>query len=254
MKKEVSEAAWKSAFGAVPYIGSLLNEIVFDYRSRVKQNRLNEFVALLRDEFSKYNQEVIDFKKMESEEFGDLFESILKRVIQTSSKDKLERFKKVLVDHMTVERVTDYTETFLDLVARLSEVQISILSRHSKLKKAGIRELFREKEKLEAEPLKLKVKDENALRAAGINDSGDSHYQMSQIKFRITDIQAKINENNRSRKHTTYNITEGEYVFLVQDLYSKGLLMDSVGSFDVKPFEYMYITEFGEKFLHFINE
>jgi hypothetical protein len=77
---------------------------------------------------------------------------------------------------------------------------------------------------------------------------------MSQIKFRITDIQAKINENNRSRKHTTYNITEGEYVFLVQDLYSKGLLMDSVGSFDVKPFEYMYITEFGEKFLHFINE
>jgi hypothetical protein len=237
-------------------VGSFLNEIVFDYRSRVKQNRLNEFIDLLSEEFSKRSQDEVDFKKMESDEFGDLFESILKRVIQTSSKDKLERFKKVLVDHMTIERVTDYTETFLDLVARLSEVQISILSRHSKLKKAGIRELFREKEKLEAElePLKLKVKDENTLRAAGIHDSGDSQYQMSQIKFRITDIQAKINENNRSRKHTTYNITEGEYVFLVQDLYSKGLLMDSVGSFDVKPFEYMYITEFGEKFLHFINE
>jgi lipoate-protein ligase A len=57
-------------------VGSFLNEIVFDYRSRVKQNRLNEFIDLLSEEFSKRSHDEVDFKKMESDEFGDLFESI----------------------------------------------------------------------------------------------------------------------------------------------------------------------------------
>ena len=76
MKKEIAEATLKSIFGAVPYVGSFLNEIVFDYRSRVKQNRLNEFIDLLSEEFSKRSHDEVDFKKMESDEFGDLFESI----------------------------------------------------------------------------------------------------------------------------------------------------------------------------------
>lgn len=50
LKDEYSLAALKGLIGAIPYAGTLLNEILFEARSRVKQERVNLFII----EFSEY--------------------------------------------------------------------------------------------------------------------------------------------------------------------------------------------------------
>jgi len=40
-KIEIIKSTFKSLIGAIPYVGQAINEAIFDYRSRIKQNRIN---------------------------------------------------------------------------------------------------------------------------------------------------------------------------------------------------------------------
>ena len=50
-----------------------------------------------------------------------------------------------------------------------------------------------------------------------------------------------------------YGISKAEFLYYKQSLASKALLIDwGVGALDVRPFEIMNITRFGEDFINFI--
>ena len=53
----------------------------------------------------------VDQKYLKNEEFGDIFESILRRVVNTASKEKAQRFKKILLNEMKYTYESDFKET-----------------------------------------------------------------------------------------------------------------------------------------------
>src|SRR5258708_25200147 len=133
MKKDVLQETTvslvKSVFGAVPFVGGVLNEIAFDYRSRLKQNRLNKFIELLSDFFVQNPN--IDPQNLKTEEFSDLFESVVRRALQTKSVEKHKRFRDVLAQQVLhPEKETDSAEIYLDLISTLDEMAMFILSEH----------------------------------------------------------------------------------------------------------------------------
>lgn len=138
MKKEVvvetvveaGISALKVAIDAIPYVGTALNEAIFECRGRIKQSRINNFVI----ELGKYiegNNENIDVNYVKSEQFGDILESIFKEVIRTGVQDKIDRFKKILVKQMNPSNYNEFTDTFLDIVAKINEKEIQILDYYS---------------------------------------------------------------------------------------------------------------------------
>jgi hypothetical protein len=117
----------RSAFAAVPYVGGLLNEVAFDHRARTKQRRMEEFVAGLSAEISLVRQDAIDMAYLRSDNFGDLLEATLRRVVTTGGTEKRERLRRVLVRQMQAPIPSDYQDLFLDLISAVTEKEIEIL-------------------------------------------------------------------------------------------------------------------------------
>jgi hypothetical protein len=221
--KEVGISVVKGLIGAVPYAGTALNEVLFESRGRIKQKRINTFIEHLSSYMSSFNEKDIDFEHIKSEEFGDIFESILKRVAYNRSIEKLHRFKKILANQIISPKQTVFTETFLDLVQRLEEAQIQILDHYKKINKG---EIEREKE----------------ITERGTVDGGTWGGE-EDVKG-PSDLDAKY-----------FHLDETSYKFFVQDLISKSLLFDdSINRIDSRPFEVLQISQFGMEFLNFLDE
>ncbi|MGW8825316.1 hypothetical protein ACWGNU_24650 [Paenibacillus lautus] len=208
----------KGAIGAIPYVGTLLNEIFFENRGRLKQERVNRFIEELKIYISKeVNQNQFDFDYIKSEQFSDLFESIIFRISQNRSEEKLHRLKKVLVNQMTSPYETDYTETFLDIASKINEKQIEILNTHRKAEYG-------------------QIKNEDKLLDRGILDANHTV------------------EVSNFRDNEYYKLEKAQYMFYVQDLVSKSLLLDdSINRLSTRPYTILKITAFGIEFLRFIE-
>ena len=213
--KHAAVSAKNVLFSSIPICGTILDEVLFEYRSRVKQERLNRFVEELEKYLRSIHSGDIDREHLESEEFGDIFESILRRVVHTASEEKMHRFKKILLNEMAHTYTSDFKETFLDIVSRINEDQILILNH------------FREVQDRESE---------------GNSDQ------------RVVDGEgAKVSLKNKAN---LLGFDEAEYLFYVQDLISKSLLLDkAIALFggEIKPYTNLRITPFGEEFLKFIE-
>lgn len=215
--QEVGISVVKGAIGAIPLVGTALNEVVFECRGRIKQGRVNRFIA----ELTKYMQEVtenqINYPHIKSEEFSDIFESILKRIVYNKSEEKMHRFKNILIKNMMVISNSDYSETFLDIVSKINEKQIEIL------------DIYR---KIECKEL---ISDDNLKERHVI----DGNFVEKLSKY-------------RSFKY--YDLAQSTYNFYVQDLISKSLLVDDgMGRVGSGPFDILKVTEFGIEFLKFIE-
>jgi hypothetical protein len=107
--------------------------------------------------------------------------------------------------------------------------------------------MFRLNDKLEHQPELL-----NEGQASSYHDHTRT---ILSIDGQLKAIEALIRRDGDIRKADYYGLENGDYLFLVQDLYAKGLLIDlGLGTFDTKPFDTMAITVFGLGFLKFIIE
>ena len=128
-KKEIIVSTVKSLFGAVPYGGTALNELFFEYNGRIKQKRLNRFIEILAENFTEDSE--INIDNIKTEDFNDLFEAVLKRVVQTKSELKLNRFKDILIKELnSPTKETELIDVYLDLITTLSEEELVILFHH----------------------------------------------------------------------------------------------------------------------------
>jgi len=197
---EIGESVVKGMFGAVPFAGTALNEAIFDGRSRIKQNRLLNFIKEFSEYLSKFNEEDIDQVYIKSEDFSDIFESIIRRVITFGSKEKLHKFKSILANQVVNSYHTDHAETFLDILSRINEEQIQILDTYRQIKNGDINQ-------------DEELSDRNVI---------DANFEK-----RVSEI--------RSAKY--FNLDENIYLFYLQDLFSKGLLFDDgINKMDLGPF------------------
>lgn len=253
----LKESALKVVFSQVPFAGQLLSEIFFDYRSRIKQERLNLFL----ENFIKYLtvnslSEKAD-SLLSSEDFGDLFESVIRRLVQTNIKERVQLFQNVLTNYIQQPNKNEYQDIFLDIIDRINASQIRVLEAHANINE-DIRKLLEQREYFTSEINRLnnEMKAENRMMENGGPDF--RYYEITKeimgISQHLKTVGQGIDSDEKVRNPDFYGISQGEYLFLIQDLFAKGLLMDiGSGTFDTKPFEKMKITEFGKAFLEFIR-
>ena len=214
-----------SAFGEalvsrVPGGVGLLADAFIRYRNLIKQERVCGILEELKKDVESTDPHEFDQEYLRSEEFSDILESILWRVVNTASEEKVHRFKMILLNEMKHTYESDFKETFLDIAFRINEDQILILDH------------FRE----------IRNSESESSSERGIIQSEDAGGEGARASL--------------NRERDLLGFDESKYLFYVQDLVSKSLLYDeNILLFDGggKPYTNLKITPFGEEFLRFIE-
>ncbi len=249
-KKELINSAAKSVFSLIPYAGTAITELVFEYNGRIKQNRLNKFVEILSESFLENSD--LKLENIQTENFNDLFEAIIKRVFTTKSELKLKRFKDILIRELkTPTEQTEFIDIYLDLITNLSEEELIILFEHRHFDKTFAKEIARRDEVRD----QLNTAIENRKRETIIIGQSKYTNQILVLENERKEIREKHEKLERFRKFENYGLSEEKYQFYIQRLYSQGLLIDSgIGRIGMEPFHMMSITEFGIEFINFIKK
>ena len=247
--KEIIISSAKSIFGVIPFGGAALDELIFEYNGRIKQNRLNRFVEILAENFNENTE--INLDNIKTEDFNDLFESVLRRVVQTKSERKLVRFKDILIKELNSPTAeSEVIDHYLDLISSLTEEELTILYNHRHFTEEfeeHIDELNRHKDNLTS--LQEQLKKQTLV-------IGESEYQKPYDQLKITYAKKKefVKSFNKFKKAEFYQLDAKNFVFYKQRLFSKGLLIDNgMNRIGGVPFGNMTITEFGLEFIEFIR-
>lgn len=248
-KKEIVASTFKTIFGVIPYGGAALDELFFEYNGRIKQNRLNRFVEILAEHFT--NDSNIILENIKTEDFNDLFESVLRRVVQTKSELKLLRFKDILIKELnSPSENVELIDHYLDLISNLTEEEIKILHNHR---------FFTSKYEEEIDEMNLLKNNLTSLEQQLKNETiiiNESKFKKphDEVKIKYEYKRDYILSFSKYRKADFYHLNENKFMFYKQRLFSKGLLidnpMDRIGNI---PFAHMGITEFGIEFIDFIK-
>jgi len=247
--KEILNSFAKSTFSLIPYAGTALTELVFEYNGRLKQNRLNKFVEILAEGFT--NNSEINLDNIKTENFNDLFEAVIKRVFTTKSELKLKRFRDILIKELiNPTNESEVKDIYLDLITNLSEEELYILYEHRHFNKIYDAELT-EKDEIRD---KLNLAKENKKKETIVIGESKFSQSIKTLEAELALINNKHDKFKPLRNSTHYNITEDKFLFYKQRLYSQALLIDSgIGGIGTKAFERMSITEFGIEFINFIK-
>lgn len=248
-KKEILVSTLKSIFGAVPFGGTALNELFFEYNGQLKQKRLNHFVEILSENFTE--ESGIKLENIKTEDFNDLFESILQRVVRTKSELKLQRFKNILIKQLiSPSEHSELNDHYLELISTLTEEEITILHNHRHFTleyEEKINDMNRHKSNLGA--IEKQLKNESLV-------IGQSKFQEPFEQLTVTYNKSKEYIDSLSKYKTAeyYKLSENVFMFYKQRLFSKSLLIDDrMKRVDNLPFSHMGITEFGIEFIDFIK-
>ena len=128
--KESTEVVVRGLVGAIPYVGTLLNEAIFEGRARLKQERLKKFVEDLADSLQNLESDKIDVAYIQSAEFVDFLEDVLIRAAKTRAEEKRKKLAAVLAGRLQNAEGTPFDDRFLDLLIALSDIQVRILAEH----------------------------------------------------------------------------------------------------------------------------
>lgn len=218
----------KAGISVIPFAGGAINEALFEIRGRIAQRRINDFV----ESFLIYLNELginLDEDTITSDEFNDIYVSIIRRVADIKSEHKLRIFKEILVANGLSIYESDFKETFLDLVTKLDFLEVEILRLFENTGRSG--------------SMDIGEGDDGTI----ITLTSASH------KEKIIDkIKKELPQLSTIDAH-------GKYEFYICDLISKALLVDmkTVGTtfkdIGKDGLTVLYITDFGKEFLKFIR-
>lgn len=169
-----TESLIRGLVGGIPGVGTVLNEVIFDLRARLKQERLKKFVQELAGILRTLEADKVDTAYIRSEDFVDFLEDVLIRASRTRADEKRKKLAAVLAGRCQRAERTPFDDRFLDLLLSLSDLQVRILSEHLRAAQE------REKSKKDAS-------DGNSKhRQPGCYDLSDSEY-----RFLVQDLISK---------------------------------------------------------------
>ena len=240
-KSEVLKTAVKGIFGMIPYIGTTLDEVIFEHRSRIKQARLNKFIEQLNNYFevNSDGKYYIDHDSLKTEEFSDIFEKILYSVSKTSANHKIDIFKNILIKRIEAKNVAVNLEgKYIDITNSISEIQFEILNQYALLTDDDLHI-----------PVKLeKYKYQNN----SINFPGYTAEDQRKRRRLLYERWKSIEDPNDSK---TYSIDPEDFLINVTDLISKGLLFDYINKNEpIEQNEYFGISILGRKYIEYVVE
>lgn len=256
--KEYGIATIKGALGAVPFVGTFLNEVTFDARSRVKQYRVNSFI----EEFGKYIEdqgvEKISADNLDPEKVGDILEEVIISVTKTSAEHKRNVFKKILLKQFSEKGgEVDETLRFIKITNEITFLQLEILKVFHGLSDNLIRYKLHIL-KLEEELKEIEINKTNALQkfkrtSKTVQKLLDREIAIDKLLRRKKNALQKGDKNPNS--HKTFGVHRDIYIVEVQDLIAKGLLFDFVVQTDlIDPNVLFGITKLGRRYLQYVLE
>jgi len=141
--REYQFGVLKGLIGAIPYIGTMVNEVLFETPNRIQQSRINNTVDILEDKLEKFNTNSIFMDYLKSDDFFDFTRSLFSATLKMKSEEK----RKMLVN-IYLNSIKEYADfelsrkrLFLNFITELSIIQIIILKyiehNESKLEEIG---------------------------------------------------------------------------------------------------------------------
>mgnify|MGYP005757804303 CR=1 FL=1 len=127
--KELLISSVKSAFGLMPLIGTALDQVFFEYGSRIKAARLERFIYHLSSQVQLLDETKLDQEYLQSEDFYDITQSILDKALKNKSSIKHQMLAQILLDSIkhTLSSDESLTEVFINYVDSLKPIQIKML-------------------------------------------------------------------------------------------------------------------------------
>lgn len=244
-KKALLNSLISASIGLVPGGGFIVEG--FNYYGKVKQERLNLFLEKFKEYLESCSENEISEEFFKSEDFQGLFELIIKKVAEAKSESRRETFRKILINSIEAKKVSDFSETFLNLTSQLQEKQIEILNIYHDT----IVEYNRmSKEIYEFNEQNTELLNRNAVDIAkGI--SIDTRQVVETRNKMLEERKIKVRSLNN---HDCFDMGKFEFEFYLQDLASKCLLRDvrgdGMGDNDSPNYG---VTLLGENYLNFLK-
>lgn len=150
-KREIAVGIVRGAVGAIPFAGGMLNEVLFDIRGRIKQQRFTEFVDELSVRLNTLEENAIDENLIRSEEFGDILENILKEITKKKMHQNLSILAAITVSSMEDARVLEnpLVNTFIDAIADLTPAELAVIQKLRPFNKANQEKVLKGEKELE---------------------------------------------------------------------------------------------------------
>ena len=126
---QISDTVQRITFSLIPVIGSVIKESLIDHWARKDQSRINSLVGELENQVKSINNNLIDKKYLESDDFYDFIVSALNNARKTSLQDKHLAYAKLLRQVITKKSRFEYDEEslFLKYISELTPQHISLL-------------------------------------------------------------------------------------------------------------------------------
>ena len=247
------ESLLRSAISSVPYVGTLLNEILFEYRSRVKQDRLNAFIEQLETEIRGRGE--IGPQEM-TPALSDFVETVLARAMKVNTIEKRDRLASILIGRIVNYTPVDFEEQFIALVCELTEKQFEILSMHFRFNEV-VPLLYREMRDLDNEIASLY---QRIGSRTGSSRSTVSNEEVNSIRLEIRQLVERKNNAMRrmpfsstKRSAAFYLVDQAGYASLIYDMIGRGLMHDvglEMGGY--QKLEVLEVTSYGRKFVEYV--
>jgi hypothetical protein len=224
-------AIFNSLVGAIPVVGPAIQEGLVDYWGRVKQERINLFLEGLKGYFESLNNSEIDPEFLRSEDFAQFFELVIKKVSETKSEAKHEYFRNILKNNLRTRSISDFSETFLNIIGQLHVQQIEILANHIHVDEEYYeqdRQIYDIKRKVD--DLREKLRQENELNEKGKANNSTAVQTELDKWFRLLN-EKTLRHDSITQEFKKFNadfeyITKPTFNFYIHDLASKSLLVD----------------------------
>lgn len=120
----------KASISAIPFVGSAINELLFELPNRIQQNRINETVRILEQKFKALNDSAISKKYLASSDFFDFTRNLFEESLKIESHEKRQMLSDIYTS--AIETSEDFEEgrcrLFMRFVSDFHLEQIRILS------------------------------------------------------------------------------------------------------------------------------
>lgn len=211
--REVVISIVKSSIGAIPWIGQVLNEALFECRARIQQERLNKFFTEVAADVSRLGEDKLDKEYLSTEEFSDYIESISRRVAENQNDGKRKQYRNVLMSAICGKRPPDLSSVFLSILNEITDMELSLFSK-----------IYATSKDLPpvAKPIEENIDDVRICQFT---------------KERILEM----------------GFEQSDFLVMIQSMIRKGILYDDgAGRFDTVPYEIIRISELGLRFYKYL--
>ncbi|MFI5252489.1 MAG: hypothetical protein ACHQQQ_08690 [Bacteroidota bacterium] len=123
-EKYAKKTGLRIVVGLIPRIGGSLNILLTSRAQRLTQERFGSLLLKLASQLEAIDEDKIYKQFLDSEEWFDLIFRAFEKAIRTRSAEKIQLYSKILIGALINPDNREHSESFLDVLAELSEIEV----------------------------------------------------------------------------------------------------------------------------------